>query len=270
MLAGLGEDPGDLLAVDEDVVRVLDRRARRRSRRPPPRAATSVSSGQRATGGGGRRTTESASPVPGSSTQTRPSRPRPAVWCSASATVPCGGVGRRHRLGRRRLDRVEVRCGRKRPRSRGRTISGTRATATRVGPPCNRASRRVVQSARDARPDVPLVYDRLSDPILVTRAKAGDADGPRGALRAARAARRAARAAPAARPRGRARRRAGVAREARRPDPPVPRRVAVLDLAPPARRQHLQGLRAGAGGPPHGAAARATSAPPATATRSPR
>jgi RNA polymerase sigma-70 factor (ECF subfamily) len=27
----------------------------------------------------------------------------------------------------------------------------------------------------DARPDVPLVYERLSDPILVTRAKAGDA-----------------------------------------------------------------------------------------------
>ena len=26
----------------------------------------------------------------------------------------------------------------------------------------------------DARPDVPLVYERLSDPILVTRAKAGD------------------------------------------------------------------------------------------------
>jgi RNA polymerase sigma-70 factor, ECF subfamily len=28
----------------------------------------------------------------------------------------------------------------------------------------------------DARPDVPLVYERLSDPILVTRAKAGDRD----------------------------------------------------------------------------------------------
>ncbi len=32
--------------------------------------------------------------------------------------------------------------------------------------------RRPIRS--DARPDVPLVYERLSDPILVTRAKAGD------------------------------------------------------------------------------------------------
>ena len=71
-------------------------------------------------------------------------------------------------------------------------------------------------------------------------------EGARGALRAPRAARREARAAPAARPRGRARRGAGLAREARRPRAPVPRRVAVLDLAAPARRQHVQGLRPGA------------------------
>ena len=39
-----------------------------------------------------------------------------------------------------------------------------------------------------------------------------------------------------------------------RPHPPVPRRVPVLDLAAPARRQHVQGRRAGAAGAPHRAA----------------
>ena len=82
--------PGDLAAADEHVVRILDRRAPAPIAAATASAATSVISGQRATGGDGRRTTEIARPLPGSSTQTRPSRPRPLVWCSATATVPCG------------------------------------------------------------------------------------------------------------------------------------------------------------------------------------
>ena len=66
----------------------------------------------------------------------------------------------------------------------------------------------------------------------------------RGALRAACAEGRAARAAPPARPGGRARRGTGRARAALREAPAVPRRVGVLDLAPPADRERLSRRRA--------------------------
>ena len=39
---------------------------------------------------GGRSSTEKRSAVDGASSQRRPERPRPAVWCSATATAPCG------------------------------------------------------------------------------------------------------------------------------------------------------------------------------------
>src|SRR3712207_7393604 len=54
------------------------------------------------------------------------------------------------------------------------------------------------------------------------------------------------RSPPARRSRGRARRGAGGAGEARRPAPPVPGRVAVLDLAPPPGREHVPRRRAAA------------------------
>ena len=72
------------------------------------------------------------------------------------------------------------------------------------------------QNRQEPRPEAPLVYERLSDPILVKRAK----DGDRRAL-AALCERHAPRverlARTCSRSRGRPRRRAGVAREALRP-----------------------------------------------------
>ena len=88
----------------------------------------------------------------------------------------------------------------------------------------------------DARPDVPLVYERLSDPILVTRAKAGDQQAlealcERHAPRVERLALHLLRDPEDARDAAQDSLAKLVVR-----DPPVPRRVAVLDLAPPARR----------------------------------
>ena len=63
--------------------------------------------------------------------------------------------------------------------------------------------------------------------------------GARGALRAACPEGRATYAPPAPRSRGRTRRVAGGARQALRAAEAVPRRVAVLDVAAPARREHV-------------------------------
>ena len=118
--------------------------------------------------------------------------------------------------------------------------------------------RRNRQIVRDLRPDRPLVYERLSDPILVRRVKDGDqlalaalcarhADRVhRIALHVLRDPEDANDAAQESMVEARA------AREA------VPRRLAVLDVAAPPGRQHLQGRRAGAlgGRPADGAAAR--------------
>ena len=114
-------------------------------------------------------------------------------------------VRRRHRLRRRRLDGVQVGPAERPPQAGQHDLGHERHAETRVCPPCNPALPQGRPSRRE-RLDAPLVYERLSDPILVTRAKAGDKRGARGALRAARAAGRAARAPSAARPRGRTRR----------------------------------------------------------------
>ena len=90
--------------------------------------------------------------------------------------------------------------------------------------------------------------------------------GAGGALRAACTAGGTPGPSPAPRPRGRPRRLAGRAREALRAAAAVPRRVVVLDLAAPARRQRLPRRRAAPAGAPLRAARRG---PPRGARRRP-
>src|SRR6478672_4926791 len=87
------------------------------------------------------------------SVHVRPSRPRPSIWCSASATAPWAAPAGSIRC-------VVVASAAQwysrpnEPRSRGSTTSGSSSIGTKVV--------------------AVLVYDRLSDPILVRRAKDGD------------------------------------------------------------------------------------------------
>src|SRR5207249_3893971 len=60
------------------------------------------------------------------------------------------------------------------PRSRGTTTSGRSCMGTRVGRTVQPRGPGPRPISCELRPDGPLVYERLSDPILVTRAKAGD------------------------------------------------------------------------------------------------
>src|SRR5512133_3578450 len=111
------------------------------------------------------------------STQVRPSLPRPSVWLSASATAPCAASGGSIRCvvgatSAQWYSRPNV------PRSAEPTAEGSSriSTASTVGAsllvqPSLPRSRRIV---RDLRPDGPLVYEKLSDPILVRRTKDGD------------------------------------------------------------------------------------------------
>ncbi len=132
--------------------------------------------------------------------------PAPAVAERAGA----GDAALRHAQRRAGCDRGRRRCASGRCRARESsasspgTLRATRASRSPSGSPYTRRvqppARPTVQSGRTLRPDAPLVYERLSDPILVKRAKDGDRARPDGALRAARTARRATRRPPAARP----------------------------------------------------------------------
>ena len=139
------------------------------------RDATPVSSGSRSDATVGRSCSEQSRLVPGGASQRRPSRPRPAV-CSSRDERSLGRVGRSSSC----VDGVETTYsyGRpKRPRSRGSTASGdsesvtAKYTTAAVQPPLRKRR----QIRQDPRPERPLVYERLSDPILVKRAKDGDA-----------------------------------------------------------------------------------------------
>ena len=236
-------------------------------------AATSVSSGQRATGGGGQqRRPRRASP-------TRARRPR----CVRAGRGPRSGA-RRARPRRaprpggsiRWVVAVSARVvvlAAEAPRSARQDDVGTAAASgTRVGRAVQPPPRRNRPIVRDLRPDRPLVYERLSDPILVTTCEGRRPTRPRGALRAARGPRSSgSRSTCSATPRTRATPPRSRSSKLVRARPPVPRRVAVLDLAAPARRQHVQGRRAGAlaprGGPSRCSRTRASRA---TATRSRR
>ena len=94
----LGEDPAQLALAHEEVVRPLHARPRPRwSPRPPrpsPARPRSRAGGAAPPGAAGRSSTEASSDAPGGATHVRPSRPRPAVWWSATATTPAGAPAR--------------------------------------------------------------------------------------------------------------------------------------------------------------------------------
>ena len=179
----------------------------------------------------------------------RPSRPRPSVWCSASATAPCARVGREHPLRRRRPRRPSGTPGRTRPAARGGddVVARQLGTASRVGGPCNLPAPGPVESfvicGTTGRSSTSGFRTRFSSAArktetrraletLCDQACASESSGiALHVLRDPDDARDAAQESL-------------VKLDAARP--PVPRRVGVLDLAAPARRQHVQGRRAGA------------------------
>ena len=181
------------------------------------RRRATVSSGQRAGSTARPQLDESSRLVPAGDLPAAPEPPRPSVCSSATATAPSGASDGEQPLRRRRRLDVELLAPEAAAEPRQHGLARRRAplrhyTSPAVQPP-RRKARQIVTTTRR---EPPLVYEKLSDPILVRRAKDGDRKAL-DALRAARAARRAARAAPPRRPRGRARRRAGVARQALRP-----------------------------------------------------
>ena len=145
-------------------------------------AATSVSSGQRATGGGGPQDDREREP---GARLVDPDAAEPAAALGLVLGDRDGAVrrvsGGEHALRRRRLGRVVVRpaeaaAQRGRTRSGARVSGGGSASRTRVGAPVQPRPPSPVQvPSSSPRSDAPLVYERLSDPILVTRAKDGDA-----------------------------------------------------------------------------------------------
>ena len=200
-------------------------------------------------------------PVPGSSTHGPAAAARGPRSGARRARRRRGAAARRQHALRRRRDLAWWYSRPKVPRSAGSTTAGGEGGrlvhATRVGA-CNRRAAASVQPCATCGRPARSSTRGLSDPILVRRAKDGDTR----ALEAlcARHAARAERIAlhMLARSRGCARRGTGVARQARAAASLVSRAVAVHDLVPPARREHVQGRGAGpmAGGAPNGAARR--------------
>ena len=82
----------------QQVVGPLERRRpprpRPRRRRPRPGPPPPCTDGARSGGRTGRRRTDTSRAAPGGASQRRPSRPRPAVWWSATATSPSGAPRR--------------------------------------------------------------------------------------------------------------------------------------------------------------------------------
>ena len=195
---------------------------------------------------------------PGSSTQVRPSRPRPSVWCSASATAPCAAPRREHPLRRRRLGRVVVLAAVGAPQGRQDDVGASAARRTRVGRPCNLRLAATVRSsetcARTGRSSTNGSRTRFSCDVPKTETNSPSRRSARAMPRASSGSRCTSCATPRTRatpPRSRWSSSCGGSEQFRG-------RVAVLDLAAPARRQHVQGRRPGAlgGRAPHRAAAR--------------
>src|SRR3954464_10459760 len=118
---------------------------------------------------------EQSTLVPGAASQRRPRRPRPSVCSSATATAPSGSSGASSRWVDGQLSTNVYSCP-KRPRRRGNTasrvgVSFMRIYTTAAVQPSLRKRRQIPQTPR---PERPLVYERLSDAILVKRAKDGD------------------------------------------------------------------------------------------------
>jgi RNA polymerase sigma-70 factor, ECF subfamily len=173
VLGGLGQDPGDLLSVHENVVRMLDR-------------------GLGADRAGHRFGGDEGELGPPHDRQLRPQydREREAGSClvhpyASKPTAPGGlvlgerdgamqRVVCRHRLGRRGLGRVQIRAAEASAQP-GLNDLGHEPHAVysvpAVQPPSSQG-RRTTRGELFA--GTSLAYDRLSDAILVTRAKAGD------------------------------------------------------------------------------------------------
>src|SRR6476620_10314462 len=138
-------------------------------------APTTVSSGNRAASTCGRSCTEQRTLVPGAASQRRPRRPRPSVCSSATATAPSGPSKGSSRWVDGDLS-TYVYSRPKRPLRRGTTASRVGVSFTdnytnAAVQPSLRKRRQIPQTPRSERP---LVYERLSDAILVKRAKDGD------------------------------------------------------------------------------------------------
>ena len=193
----------------------------------------------------------------------RPSRPRPSVWCSASATAPCAASAGSIRWVVARLGGPVVlaaeRAAEARQHDRRLEEHDSKVARATAAAAVESSSRSDGRSSTRGFP----TRSSCDAPKTVTRSAL------RRAVRAARSAGRADRAARAARSRRCARRGAGVAREARPPDRAVPRPVG---SSPPgctgssSTRARTSRRRAGR---PSGAPSRSsrTAASRATATR---
>jgi hypothetical protein len=257
-LACLGEDPGNLAPADQHVVRKLELGLE---------AGGTVRLLSRSSGGdtgqlgqalreqSGTSWSEQSRLVPRGRASADPSRPRPAV-CSPRRRALLQALwfeqelrgGGRLEVGVRPPEAPAQAVAPRRGRERVRHEPYTRPA---VQPPLRKRR----QIRQDPRPERPLVYERLSDPILVKRAKDGDSRAlaalcERHAPRVERLAAQVLADPEDAR---------DAAQEALAKLCIRLRqfrgRVAVRDLAPPARGQHVPGrVRPPAGAPLRAAA----------------
>ena len=125
--------PASLRLVDQHVVRPLQRAGRRRRRavrprRPRARPAAAARATARPGPVGGAPAPRRSAPARGGVTQVRSSRPRPAVWCSATTTRPSA-----HRRGARSATTALVDGRPRAPRRRHDRARPQRAPASRGG-----------------------------------------------------------------------------------------------------------------------------------------
>ena len=179
---------------------------------------------------------------PGRRLQARPSRPRPAVCSSQTATAPSPRPRLEQPLRRLAALPVEVRAPEAAAEQRFDRLRGQRVghrRRTRLTLPCNQPPRPPVLPSRQ--PPRGGRSRTGSSATWTSSARRRDGDGRALDVLVERhaPAREPARGAAHGRPRGGARRRAGVAREAVHAAAAVPRRGPVRDLAPSPRREHL-------------------------------